>query len=280
MPQLFLQDAAVTAAEPLAHLGSSRGLPTYALKGVCVELRTSAGIRPVLFDISLDINPREFVCIIGTSGAGKTTLLRVLAGLQAATTSSQVLAFGKLIDGPPEMSALLFQDYNSSLLPWRTVAGNVALGIEHRYRKEERKEIVADVLKMVGLEDRSGEYPWRLSGGMQQRVQLARALALKPSVLLMDEPFGALDAMTKAGLQDEIQRIHRETGATFVFVTHDVDEAVYLGDRIVVLSGTPGRIKDDIRVDLPRPRTQIETKEGQDYLALRHRALRALSLTE
>ena len=164
---------------------------------------------------------------------------------------------------------MVFQNYAASLLPWRTIEKNVALGLEGKVEKAAMRERVAESLSMVGLADRATDYPWQMSGGMQQRVQLARALAIRPSGLLMDEPFGSLDAMTKTLLQDELQRVHQGTGATVVFVTHDVDEAVYLSDRVLVLEGNPATIAHEIPVDLPRPRDQLATKELPQYLKLR-----------
>jgi NitT/TauT family transport system ATP-binding protein len=163
----------------------------------------------------------------------------------------------------------VFQNYAASLLPWRTVERNVALGLERRMAKAEIRARVAEALAMVGLADRANDYPWRLSGGMQQRVQLARALAVRPSALLMDEPFGALDAMTKGALQDQLLGVRQRTGATVVFVTHDIDEAVYLSDRIVVLDGSPATIAREFEVDLPRPRHQLTTKERPEFLEVR-----------
>jgi NitT/TauT family transport system ATP-binding protein len=225
--------------------------------------------RPILDDVNLQVRAGEFLSIMGRSGTGKTTLLRVLGGLSDPTPSSNVTFDGGRVDGPPAGVVFLFQNYAASLLPWRTVAGNVALGLEGKTSKEEREDRVAEALAMVGLDDRAKDHPWRLSGGMQQRVQLARALAMRPSVLLMDEPFGALDAMTKASLQDELLRVQERTGATVVFVTHDVDEAVYLSDRIVILAGGPATVGQEFEVDLPRPRHQLATKEEPAFLRLR-----------
>lgn len=176
---------------------------------------------------------------------------------------------GQRVDGPPEGVVFVFQNYAASLLAWRTVGNNVALGLESKMSKREIARWVAEALAMVGLADRAGDYPWQLSGGMQQRVQLARALAMNASVLLMDEPFGSLDAITKATLQDELQRAHQRTRATVVFVTHDIDEAVYLSDRILILAGSPARVGHEVAVDLPRPRDQIATKELPEFLQLR-----------
>ena len=233
--------------------------------------------RPILDDVNLQVRAGEFLSIMGRSGTGKTTLLRVLGGLLDPTPSSSVIFDGGRVDGPPAGVVFVFQNYAASLLAWRTVAGNVGLGLEGHTSKEERKDRVAEALAMVGLADRAKDYPWRLSGGMQQRVQLARALAMRPSVLLMDEPFGALDAMTKASLQDELLRVQDRTGSTVVFVTHDVDEAVYLSDRIVVLEGGPATVAQEIAVDLPRPRHQLATKEQPAFLRLRRAVYDAIT---
>jgi NitT/TauT family transport system ATP-binding protein len=165
---------------------------------------------------------------------------------------------------------MVFQDYQNALLPWRTVARNTGLGLEGRIGRRERDSRVSEALSLVGLGDHARDYPWRLSGGMAQRVQIARALAVQPSVLLMDEPFGALDAITKAALQDVLLEVQRKTGATIVFVTHDLDEAIYLSDRVVVVSGRPGAITLVVDTELPRTRDQLETRELSRYLAVRH----------
>ncbi len=243
--------------------------PACECRGVSVELDSSEGPRRILAGVDLRVGTGEFVTVMGRSGTGKTTLLRVLGGLLAPTPDSDVRFEGRPVDGPPDGVVFVFQNYAASLLPWRTVERNVALGLEGRLAKAEMRERVAEALAMVGLADRAKDYPWRLSGGMQQRVQLARALAVRPSTLLMDEPFGALDAMTKGTLQDELQRVQERTGATIVFVTHDIDEAVYLSDRIVVLEGSPASNGEEIQVDLPRPRDQLTTKERPEFLRAR-----------
>jgi len=178
---------------------------------------------------------------------------------------------GQPVTSPPDGVSLVFQDYTSSLLPWRTVARNVELPLEGRLEKAERDARIAETLEMVGLADRANDRPFQLSGGMQQRVQLARALASHPAALLMDEPFGALDALTKAELEDHLLEIFATTGTTVVFVTHDIEEAVYLSDRVLVLDGTPARIEVEITVECPRPRTQIQTRESAEFLEARHR---------
>lgn len=225
--------------------------------------------RVIVEEITFDVRRGEFFTVVGPSGAGKTTLIRILGGLVPAS-SGTVTFRGKPIDGPPEGVVVVFQDYSHALLQWRTVARNVALGLEDQLQEEELQRRIAEALQMVGLEKNSGDYPWQLSGGMQQRVQIARALALRPAVMLMDEPFGALDAMTKATLQDEVLRVHAQTGTSFIFITHDIEEAIYLGDRIAVLGGSPGRIHKTVLIELPRPRDQIETRQLPEFLRYRH----------
>lgn len=239
-------------------------------RSLSVELDSSEGPRRILDGITVDLREAEFVSVMGRSGTGKTTLLRVLDGLIEPAAGSEVLFRGQPLDGSPEEAAFIFQNYAASLLPWRTIEKNVALGLEGRAsRKDEIRRRVADALTMVGLTERAKDYPWRLSGGMQQRVQLARGLAMEASVLLMDEPFGALDAMTKSFLQDELQRVHQERRPTVVFVSHDTDEAVYLSDRILILGGSPATITREVRVELPRPRDQLATKELPEFHRLR-----------
>lgn len=248
----------------------------YRCRGLRVELESNGGSLPVLESVDTDLYPGEFVSIMGRSGVGKTTLLRVLGGLLRPAPGSSLLFRGEPVTGPPDGVVFVFQNYAASLLPWRTVERNVALGLEGRLPRAESARRVADALAMVELTDSARNYPWRLSGGMQQRVQLARALAVQAQVLLMDEPFGALDAMTKATLQDEMQQVHQHSRPTVAFVTHDIDEAVYLSDRILVLAGAPATIVAEIRVELPRPRDQLETKETPEFLKLRRRCYEAI----
>jgi NitT/TauT family transport system ATP-binding protein len=241
----------------------------YKVDGVGVRLPSPDGQQPILQDVSFDVGAGEIIGIVGRSGAGKTTLLRVLGGL-LETSSGTVVFDGEVVVRPPGGAVMVFQDYGNALLPWRTVARNVALGLEGRVAADERRRRVAEALSMVGLSDRDSDYPWRLSGGMAQRVQIARALALEPKVLLMDEPFGALDAITKATLQDVLLSVHQQLGATVVFITHDLDEAIYLSDRVLVISGRPGVIALAVDTDLPRPRDQLATRELPRYLQVRH----------
>jgi NitT/TauT family transport system ATP-binding protein len=249
----------------------------YQVDGLGVRLPGADGTRPILQNISFEVAAGEVIGVVGRSGVGKTTLLRVLGGLLEPSCGTVVFD-GKAVHGPPTGEVMVFQDYGNALLPWRTVARNAALGLEVRVGGDERRRRVAHVLRMVGLEGRASDYPWRLSGGMAQRVQIARALALEPKVLLMDEPFGALDAITKASLQDVLLNVLKQTGSTVVFITHDLDEAIYLSDRVLVISGSPGAITLEVDTEIPRPRDQLATRELPRYLRVRHllgQALRA-----
>jgi NitT/TauT family transport system ATP-binding protein len=205
-----------------------------------------------LAEVTLDIAPGEFVTIVGPSGCGKTTLLRIMAGLQRPT-SGAVHLLGRPVTGPSRNVGIVFQD--PVLLPWRTVLDNVMLPVQVLgLDRETFRRRALELLALVGLAGFEGKYPHELSGGMRQRVSLARALVHDPALLLMDEPFGALDAMTREAMNLELQRIWQESGKTVAFITHSISEAVFLGDRVVVMSPRPGRIADVLTVDLPRPR--------------------------
>ena len=227
------------------------------------------GGRPIISDLSLQVGRGEIVCIIGPSGCGKTTALRMAGGL-VQPDSGAVRLLGEPLTAPRRDVAIVFQDYGKALLPWRTAHANVALALEAAgVPRRDRDGRIRSLLAKVGLAGHEDKYPTEMSGGMQQRIQIARCLAQDPAVLLMDEPFGALDAMTRQGLQDEMLSIVAETGATVFFVTHDLEEAVYIGDRIIGLLPNPGRVGIDLRVDLPRPRSQLETRELPEFLRLR-----------
>lgn len=247
----------------------------YSVTGVGVTLPSAGGKLEILRDVSFQVKPGEIVGIVGRSGTGKTTLLRVLSGL-LSTTTGQLSAGGVRVAGVPDGVVTVFQDYGQALLPWRTVGRNVELGLEKGFSATERRQRADEALRMVHLEGKRHDYPWRLSGGMQQRVQIARALALEPRILLMDEPFGALDAFTKASLQDELLQVQSRTGATILFITHDIDEAIYLSDRVFVISGAPGTISFEIAPGLDRPREQLGTRAHPDFLAAREKLTKEL----
>ena len=228
----------------------------------------------VLSDVSFDVRAGELVALVGPSGCGKTTLLRMLCGL-TAPTDGVVLLEGQPIVRPPLEVALVFQDYSRSLFPWLTVLGNVMFPLRWRGGASRAGKIAraTAVLREMGLDGATHRYPWQLSGGMQQRVAIARALVSRPKILLLDEPFASVDALTRADLQDLLLRLHdelEERGVTIVHVTHDIDEAVYLADRVLVLSSAPARVLASIAVDLARPRDQIATRSSQRFLALRN----------
>jgi NitT/TauT family transport system ATP-binding protein len=246
--------------------------PAVFLRGLGLSFTVGhAGRRPVLADIDLEVAEGEFLSIVGASGSGKTSLLRILAGL-IRPSEGEAQFRGEPIAGPSRDRAIVFQDYSKALLPWRTVRGNVALGLEARGVERAAQGPIADeLIARMGLSHARDQYPAQLSGGMQQRVQIARCLAQEPKILLMDEPFGALDALTRQTLQDEILVLAAEKRITTVFITHDLEEAIYLGDRVVVLGGSPAHILETIAVDLPRPRNQLTTREDPRFLAHRHR---------
>jgi len=228
-------------------------VPKVALDEISLSYRTTSSERLLALDkISLEVKPGEFLCVVGPSGCGKSTLLHLIAGLHPQT-SGRVLVDGKPVDGPGTDRILIFQELG--LFPWLTVGGNVEFGMKmKKVPKAERDEKVQHYLRLVQLLKFRDSYIHQLSGGMRQRVALARALATEPDVLLMDEPFAALDAQTRDLLHDELERIWAETGSTIIFVTHNVREAARLGDRVVLLTFRPGRVKQEFAVNLPRPR--------------------------
>jgi NitT/TauT family transport system ATP-binding protein len=222
-------------------------------------------------DLTFTVADREFVCVVGPSGCGKTTLLRCIAGL-LEPTAGQVVVDGRPVSGPPPGLALVFQEYGRSLFPWMRVRENVELPLrEKRMPAARRAELVDTALDAVGLADAHRAYPWQLSGGMQQRVAIARAVAYEPGVLLMDEPFAAVDAQTRADLEDLIRAVWQRLGVTLLFVTHDIDESIYLAQRVVVLSSSPTHVVESIGVDLPDERDQLSTRADPTFTDLRGR---------
>jgi NitT/TauT family transport system ATP-binding protein len=227
-------------------------------------------------DVSFTVADGEFVCVVGPSGCGKTTLLKCIAGL-LGPSHGEVLLRGKRVARPPEELALVFQEYGRSLMPWASVRNNVLLPLRHKkLPRGERKRLVEESLEAVSLTRFIDHYPWQLSGGMQQRVAIARALAYQPTTLLMDEPFASVDAQTRGDLEDLILRVRDEYEITILFVTHDIDESVYLADRVVVLTHSPTEVKEIVPVELPRPRDQIATKELQEFAQLRAHVYRLI----
>jgi NitT/TauT family transport system ATP-binding protein len=245
-------------------------------KGIAKVYGSGPKATHALEDVSFSVGDGEFVCVVGPSGCGKTTLLKCIAGLMRPTRG-EVLLRGRRVLEPPEELALVFQDYSRSLMPWSTVRNNVLLPLRHkRLAGAARKELVEESLDSVGLTRFIDHYPWQLSGGMQQRVAIARALAYQPSVLLMDEPFASVDAQTRGDLEDLILRLRDDYGITILFVTHDIDESVYLADRVVVLTHSPTKVKEIVPVQLPRPRDQIATKELPEFVNLRGHVYRLI----
>lgn len=227
-------------------------------------------------DVTFAVAPGEFVCIVGPSGCGKTTLLKCLAGL-LAPSAGEVRLDGERVRKPPPQMGFVFQDYSSSLLPWLRVEKNVTFPLRHKgVTADRRAELAAEALRVVGLSEFARYYPWQLSGGMQQRVALARALAYEPEILLMDEPFASVDAQTRGDLEDLVLDVWAGYGVTTVFVTHDIDESVYLADRVIVLSQRPSTVQRVVTVDLPRPRDQITTKQLPEFARLRTEVMRTI----
>jgi nitrate ABC transporter ATP-binding subunit len=231
---------------------AAASVPILQISDVHKVYDAANGAVEALRGINLTIHKGEFICLLGASGCGKSTLLRIIAGFEKATRGAAAM-YGVDVTGPGPDRGMVFQDY--ALFPWMTVRQNISFGL--RQRDLQRHEIEAtteEFLKLVGLERFADRYPSQLSGGMKQRVAIARVLANNASTLLMDEPFGALDALTREQLQGELQQIWTRTGVTVIFVTHSVEEAVLLADRVLVMSAGPGRIVNDITIDLPRPR--------------------------
>ncbi len=229
-------------------------------------------------NLSFTVEAGQLVSIVGPSGGGKSTLLRCVAGLTPPSEGT-VSLHGDRVTGVPDDLAVVFQDYSRSLFPWLSVQKNVEFPLRWRpISRAERRARAQEALEHVGLAGVGGKYPWQLSGGMQQRVSIARALASRPALLLMDEPFASVDAQTRFELEDLTRRVQREQGSTVLVVTHDIDESVYLSDRVLVLSKSPASIVADLRVDLPADRDQITTRESAEFVALRGEVARLLQV--
>lgn len=237
---------------------SDKSKKAIEIKNLNKTFKIDSGELTVLKDINLSVKDGEFLSIVGSSGCGKSTLLRMIVGLDTDYSGS-ILSYENPIQGPAVDRGMIFQE--SRLFPWLTVEKNIAFGISKKVSNSEKKELVHEQLELVGLSNFARAYPGQLSGGMKQRISIARALINKPKILLLDEPFGALDAMTRINMQQEILKIWEKEKTTMILVTHDIDEAVYLGNRVVVLSSRPGRIKKIVPVELSRPRD----RSGYDF---------------
>ena len=256
-------------------------MPILEVEGLSKTYRQAGGESTLAIqEISFQVDQGEFVSLVGPSGCGKTTLLMCMAGLMAPS-AGQVVVHGKKVDGPPRNLVLVFQEYNRSLFAWRTVLGNVLFGLEAKGdASRDREKKAKHLLKLVGLEGFERHYPWELSGGMQQRVAIARALAYEPEVLLMDEPFGSVDAMTRLELEDSLLGLWKELRTTILFVTHDIEEAIYLSDRIYVLGRRPSRVIQGLEVGLGRPRNQLTTRADGRFMELRNEIYRQTASAE
>ena len=246
-------------------------VPILDIQGLSKSYRQAGGETTVAIgNITCQVEAGEFVSFVGPSGCGKTTLLMSIAGL-LAPSSGRVIVNGKEVAGPPPNLVLLFQEYNKSLFAWRSVLGNVRFGLAARGDRSAGAEKKArSLIELVGLKGFEKHYPWELSGGMQQRVAIARALAYQPEVLLMDEPFGSLDALTRLELEDTLLRLWAELKTTILFITHDIEEAIYLSDRIWVLSRRPSHIIQELKIDFARPRDQVSTRAQARFMELRN----------
>jgi NitT/TauT family transport system ATP-binding protein len=251
-----------------------------SVRGLKKVYQTDGGNVEAVRNLTFDLRAGELACLVGPSGSGKTTLLKCISGLMAPT-GGEVLLDGKRVSGPPKKMAVVFQEYGRSLFPWMRVRDNVELPLKNQgVPKAERDRLVDDALEAVGLSHVPRSYPWQLSGGMQQRVAIARAIAYQPEVLLMDEPFAAVDAQTRADLEDLIRVVWRKLGVTVLFVTHDIDESVYLGERVIMLSSSPTVIQEDIVIDLPAERDQLNTRSLPRFTELRHHVYEQIQLAK
>jgi NitT/TauT family transport system ATP-binding protein len=251
-----------------------------SVRGLKKVYQTDGGDIEAVRNLTFDLRAGELACLVGPSGSGKTTLLKCISGLMAPT-EGEVLLDGKRVSGPPKKMAVVFQEYGRSLFPWMRVRENVELPLKNQgVPKAERDKLVDEALEAVGLAHVPRSYPWQLSGGMQQRVAIARAIAYQPEVLLMDEPFAAVDAQTRADLEDLIRMVWKKLGITILFVTHDIDESVYLGERVIILSSSPTVVQEDILIDLPVDRDQLETRSLPRFTELRHHVYEQIQLAK
>ncbi|MGH3952234.1 MAG: ABC transporter ATP-binding protein [Pseudonocardiaceae bacterium] len=243
--------------------------PMLDVRGVQKVYASDKRTVEAVSNLTFSVGAGELMCLVGPSGCGKTTLLRCISGL-LGVTAGEVVLDGERVTAPPGGMAVVFQEYGRSLFPWMTVWQNVELPLkEKKVPRAERKRLVTDALEAVGLADAHDAHPWQLSGGMQQRVAIARAVAYEPHVLLMDEPFAAVDAQTRADLEDLVRALWQRLGVTVLFVTHDIDESVYLGQRVIVLSNSPTVVIEDVTIDLPEQRDQIGTRSLPRFAELR-----------
>ncbi|GGH42341.1 ABC transporter [Microbacterium album] len=238
---------------------SGEPAPALRVEDLSMRFGEGASLNRVLEGLSLAVAEGEFISIVGPSGVGKTTLLRCLSGL-ITPSEGRVLVRGELLAQPHPAVGVIFQDYSRSLLPWMTTIDNVAFPLEGRFDKRERRRRAEEALASVGLAGQGHKYPWEMSGGMQQRVAIARGLAYEAKILLMDEPFASVDAQTRFNLEDLVADLHRDLGLTVILVTHDIDEALYLSDRVVVLAGKPAGVVDVLDTDFGDHRDQAATK--------------------
>lgn len=269
---------------PLDTVSYGRTLPPeetlLSVRNLKKVYHTDGGDIEAVRNLTFDLGKNELTCLVGPSGSGKTTLLKCIAGL-LEPTSGQVVLDGKEVTAPPKKMAVVFQEYGRSLFPWLRVAENVELPLKNAgMPKAERQKLVAEALENVGLSHVPKSYPWQLSGGMQQRVAIARAIAYQPEVLLMDEPFAAVDAQTRADLEDLVRKVRKTLGISVLFVTHDIDESVYLAERVIMLSSSPTVVQEDLVVDLPEVRDQLETRALPRFTELRHHVYQQIQLAK
>jgi len=256
------------------------GQAMLSVRGIKKVYHTDGGDIEAVRNLTFDLKAGELACLVGPSGSGKTTLLKCISGL-LAPTEGEVLLDGARVTGPPKKMAVVFQEYGRSLFPWMRVRENVELPLKNAgMGKAERDKLVDEALEAVGLDHVPQSYPWQLSGGMQQRVAIARAVAYQPEVLLMDEPFAAVDAQTRADLEDLIRTVWKKLGVTVLFVTHDIDESVYLGQRVIILSSSPTVIQEDLYIDLPDERDQLNTRALPRFTELRHHVYEQIQLAK